>query len=205
MEKKLENDQIEDSSSFPCDNCEYVAKSNKKLNQHKRRNHQDNMLNVTIEDDCCSKNSEKIEKLEKFVLKLQNKIEDLETIQRPPRSYNTMGKDWTEDQSLEGLIRRLSNEINCEDCAYVATSITRFNHHMWKEHSLTCNHSPKPCNQNIKYIGKEKLNEHMELIHNQIPFTELEINNLTQNEEYNVFCGPDTPRKKQLQKLRSKT
>ena len=64
---------------FSCKECNQKTSSEKKLRQHMRKNHdKDSDLNDTIKDDTCEESLEKIDKLEKFVVRLQEKIEIME-------------------------------------------------------------------------------------------------------------------------------
>ena len=68
-----------------------------------RKNHdKDSDLNDTIKDDTCKESFEKIDKLEKFVVRLQEKIEIME--------YDKDYK-WEDDGTLESIIK--INSIVC--------------------------------------------------------------------------------------------
>ena len=76
--KDLENKQIKAISiGHNCELCDYSSKNEKKLKQHIRKNHKEMQLNLTIEEDCveCNLLKPKVEALEKYVLKIEEKLE----------------------------------------------------------------------------------------------------------------------------------
>ena len=80
------------------------------------KKHKEHDLNITIEDVYCHETryllSRKIEKLEKFVFKLQGEPNSSRYI---PRQV-----DWEDDGTLESPIRRNKHEVKCDECEYRA-------------------------------------------------------------------------------------
>ena len=130
LKKKLKESKPEENS-FKCDYCEHSYKTEKKLRQHKSRKHEGELLNETDPiDDCCLENSRKVERLEKFVKRLQNKVEELELEQY---------KNDTEfDGTLESIVKRNSTKVSCIDCGFLAPNQSRLNLHIRREHYFFC-------------------------------------------------------------------
>ena len=175
-------------NTFNCEHCDYLGKSEKKLRQHTKKNHIELDLNKTLEDDYCDETrtllSDKIEKLEKFVLTLHDKYR------------REIG--WEDDVTLEALIRRNSHEITCDDCEYKAQNKSRLTRHMTNKHEHKCD----ICGE--FYVGQTVLDEHMECVHNnsETPMTDSEMEMLDINGSHmrDILKGPDTPRKEALKK-----
>ena len=91
-----------------------------------RKNHdKDSDLNDTIKDDTCKESLEKIDKLEKFVVRLQEKIEIME--------YDKDYK-WEDDGTLESIIKRNSIVAECSHCGYKAKNKATLRKHIFEEH-----------------------------------------------------------------------
>ena len=155
-------------NSFKCDYCEHSYKTEKKLRQHKSRKHEGELLNETDPiDDCCLENSRKVERLEKFVKRLQNKVEELELEQY---------KMTLNDGTLESIIKRNSMKVSCIDCGFWAQNQSRLNLHIRRDHYFFCQLCRRPVYGNKHFV------EHNEMVHEQSDKT------LT-NEEFEIIKG----------------
>ena len=181
-----ELEKIVNNLNFKCSYCQYIGQTEKKLRQHKLKNHNENDLNETIEEEP----DDKIDNLEKFVLKLQNKVENLESA----------STGWKEDETLEELIRRNSHEVKCDECDYRAQNQARIDRHIKRDHSRKCD----ICKGDYTYTGKARFERHMELVHknSEVPLSESEMETMNYSESEDIRYGPETPRCKALTKYK---
>ena len=101
---------------------------------------------------------------------------------------------WKEDETLEELIRRSSNEVKCEELDYRAQNPARIDRHMEREHSRKCD----ICGNDYTFTGKSRFERHIELVHNhsEVTLTESEIEQMHNSESEDIRHCPDTPRRK---------
>jgi len=130
IEKTLKTmcDKLDKVIEFPfsCEECNHKTSTEKKLRQHMRKKHEkDTDLNDTIEDNTFKESLEKIDKLEKFVVRLQEKIEIME--------YDKDYK-WEDDGTLESIIKRNSIIAECSKCGYEAKNKAILRKHIFEEH-----------------------------------------------------------------------
>ena len=130
IENSLETmcDKLGKAEKFPfsCEECNHKTSTEKKLRQHIRKNHdKDTDQNETLKDNIIKESLEKIEKLEKFVVRLQEKIEIME--------YDKDYK-WEDDGTLESIIKRNSIVAVCSKCGYEAKNKAILRKHISEEH-----------------------------------------------------------------------
>ena len=131
---------------FSCEECNHKTSTEKKLRQHMRKKHdKDTDLNDTIQDDTFKESLEKIENLEKFVVRLQEKIEIME--------YDKDYK-WLDDGTLESIIKRNSIVAECFECGYQAKNKAVLRKHIFEEH-----HNDEENEHKRKYLKDSEIED----------------------------------------------
>ena len=183
-------------NNFPCEHCDYVSKSEKKLRQHMKKNHIETDQNKTLEDDCCEETRylfhKKIKKLERVVLNLE--------VETMGGHYFSKDDSWGDDGTLESLIRRNSHELKCDECEFITQSTSKLETHIENKHEHKCEICGECC------VGKQIFDEHIEVVHNnsEKPMTDSEMDKLNYGHAKCILKGPDTPRKEAYQKYKQK-
>ena len=126
----------------------------------------------------------RIDNLERFVLKLQEQLEQKDAkVCVPERDYNPREAGWVK---FDSLVRRDSHELKCEECDYVGRNSVRLKTHIEIHHRHMC----ELCTENIMdtlFKTKEELVEHNRILHEATDqlLTDEEFENLS---ETNLEC-----------------
>jgi hypothetical protein len=194
--------------------CDYSSKNEKKLKQHIRKNHKEIKLDLTIEEDCveCNLLKPKVEALEKYVLKIEEKLELKEMEKYTNNTATTVQSEYLEknynsefirdfdmfDCLAEKLIKTKSIEARCDECDYVGRNAARVIKHKEVKHVHKCD----ICGDEFEYIGDAEIKRHKNLVHHcaENILTEKEFEELTVSDQDNIRFGPDTPRKEDFMK-----
>jgi hypothetical protein len=177
-------------ASFDCEYCEYKSKSEKKLNQHVKKNHKN--LNATLEDDCCKENKDEINKLKKIVNELREKV-NIES-----------DADDSIEESLENIIRRNSRAVECDHCEFQCDSSKALKLHIKNDHKGEVWYPCRQCgmdNDDFAFSTKNHQNMHKEQVHTKghLPLTDVEFDTLDEDVLSHIEEGPNTPRKEDYQ------
>lgn len=142
----------------------------------------------------------RVKHLEKFVLILQEKLEEKEKDRSSLAQWDPEESGWT---ILDPLVRRKSFEHKCEECDYIGRNPSRLKLHIEVKHMHPCSICPDYTNQLFK--TKEELDIHTNIIHDNLdkPLTQEEFENLSENDFERLKYGngfSNTPRKKDFEK-----
>ena len=183
IEETLSNvtEQLRFQSDLPfeCEVCNHKVGTQKKLKQHIRKKHGDEAdlnkrleadLNETVEDETYKESLEKIVQLERFVVRLKEKVDLLEI----DKAYYM--EEWNEDSDLTDIIKRhTSLTATCTKCGFDASNKATLKSHISSAHVHT----------NYKFYEK--------------PLTEEEIIVMSESEKQFLLAGPSTPKSESLE------
>ena len=147
----------------------------------KERNLKQNELETRVKD------------LEKFVLVLQEKLEEKDKDENFLARWNPEGNGWT---ILDPLVRRESLEQKCDECDYIGRNPSRLKLHKEVKHMNICTFCPD--DQQI-FETKEELQKHTSMIHENLDqvLSQKDFDNLSEIEsEVLRLEGDDTPRRR---------
>jgi hypothetical protein len=155
--KNLENNLKHVNENFldetlKCDHCEYKTVSAKKLRQHIKRNHDEIVVEESERETVLE---DKVKTLEKFVAKLEEKVEILDLSRQGFNHSDFSGFD-----KFHNLIRSNSLEMKCDQCEYVGRNVARLDKHKELRHEHKCDDDciwrKEHCDKMIKEDEKEE-------------------------------------------------
>ena len=167
---------------FECDKCNHKVGTQKKLRQHKGKKHGEEAdlnemdLNETVEDEIYKASLVKIEELERYVVRLEEKVELLEV-----KGENHLDEWKEDDDDLESIIKRHTSMFQtCTSCGYEASNKAKLRSHITTAHINKNWHS------------------------HQYSLDQKTFDNLSENEKQFLLAGPYTPRRRSLVELLKK-
>ena len=123
--------------SFECKICNHKVGTEKKLKQHIKKKHSEEAdlnkrieadLNETVEDETYKESLEKVIQLERFVVRLKEKVDLLEM------DINHVD-DWKENADLTDIIKKHKSLIaTCTKCEFEASNKATLRKHIYINH-----------------------------------------------------------------------
>lgn len=213
IKKELKESKTEEKS-FICEICDQGYKTEKKLRQHRSKNHEHGTTDLESSRKLQQEQGEEMRKLEdkvkqfetkesllesrvknleSYVLRLQEKFESEELNNYNPGTWDPEKTGWA---IFDPIVRRKSMELKCDKCDYVGRNSARLEMHKEVKHTIIC----YLCGDRI-FDTEDELSEHKLTVHENLDkvLTEEHFENLSESDYIGLKYG-DSPRSKDVVK-----